>query len=209
MSVSTLNHQALIELPPPRMTGGMPLMEAIASRHSTRAFRTDDLPLQEVSNILWVAGGHSRSYVGVGIHAEGCRASPGAHNWQEIDIHVASAHGLHRYDPHRHVLVKLLDQDIRAYTSHETQPFVPDAPLNLIYVSDTERMSDAIEWDYGVFPWADTAVMVENVYLYCASEGLATVCRALFDRPALTEVMRLRPKQLVTFHQLVGYKKPA
>jgi nitroreductase len=208
MSVATLSNQPLIELPPPRMTGGVPLMEAIAKRHSTRAFRTDDLPLQEVSNILWAAAGHSRPYGGVGIHASGCRTSPGAHNCQEIDIHVASAHGLHLYDPHRHALVKLLDQDIRTYTAHETQPFVPDAPLNLIYVSDTARMEGANDWDLSVFPWADTAVVVENVYLYCASEGLATVCRALFDRPALTEVMRLRPQQLVTFHQLVGYKKP-
>lgn len=182
-------------------------MEAIAKRHSARAFRTDDLPLQDVSNILWAAAGHNRTYEGVGIHVEGCRSSPGAHNWQEIDIYVASAHGLHRYGPHRHELDKVLDQDIRALTSHPTQPVVPDSPLNLIYVSDTERMYDAIPLDYGLFPWADTAVMVENVYLYCASEGLAVVCRALFERTPLAEAMRLKPKQLITFSQLVGHKK--
>lgn len=207
-SYLTLTNANKIELPAPRTTGGLPLLDCIKRRHSTREFQTVDLPLQEVSNILWAACGHNRDYQGVGIHVEGCRSAPTAHNWQEIEVYVASAHGLHLYDPHTHSLSLTVAKDIRAYTAHHTQPFVTDAPLNLIYVSDREKMFDAeLAWDFEVFPWADTTVLVENVYLYCASENLAVVCRALFDRPALTEVMQLRPRQLVTFHQLIGYKK--
>ena len=47
--------------------------------------------------------------------------------------------------------------------------------------------------------------MAENVYLYCASAGLATVLRAKFDRPPLAAAMGLRPDQLITFSQPVGY----
>jgi len=205
----TLSNAEVIHLPTPRTTGGLPLMECLKRRHSTREFQTVDLPLQEVSNILWAACGDNREYAGVGIHTEGCRSSPNAHNWQEIDVYIASAHGVHLYDPRTHCLKLVLTEDIRAHTAHELQPFVPDAPLNLIYVSDMQRMlADCIPWDFGVFPWANTAVVVENVYLYCASEDLATVCRALFDREALSREMKLRPWQMVTFHQLVGYRKP-
>jgi hypothetical protein len=75
----------------------------------------------------------------------------------------------------------------------------------LIYVADLARMDHSDDWDRSVFPWADTAVAAENVYLYCASAGLATVCRAKFERAPLAAAMGLRPDQLVTFSQPVGY----
>jgi len=54
---------------------------------------------------------------------------------------------------------------------------------------------------------ADTGFISENVYLFCASEGLATVVRANVDRPKLAEVMKLGPNQKITFAQTVGYPK--
>jgi nitroreductase len=194
-----------IRLPEPRMTGGRSLMEAIRRRHSTRTFSTTPLSLQELSQVLWAAFGLTREYAGTGIHTPGSHSAPAAHNWQEIDIFVALAEGLYRYDPAGHLLVGVLFEDVRRLTAHEEQPFVLDAPVILIYVADLERMNDASEWDKGVFPWADTAVMAENVYLYCASADLATVVRALFARPPLAEAMRLHPHQLVTFSQPLGY----
>ena len=136
---------------------------------------------------------------------EGCVAAPSAHNWQDVEVYVATARGVHLYDPFAHALRQVLDQDIRGLTGHPTQPFVADAPVNLIYVSDTERMYDATPSDFGVFPWANTAVAVENVYLYCVSAGLSTVCRALFSREPIGAILQLRPRQQITFHQLVGY----
>lgn len=180
-------------------------MDALRARRSIRSYRSEPLPPQELSNLLWAACGHNRPSEGTGIFVEGCRTSPTAHNWQEIDVYVATESGVQRFLPESHSLELVHDRDIRALTAHETQPFVTDAPVNLIYVSDTARMDDTIPWDYGVFPWANTTVLVENVYLYCASRGLATVCRGLFGRDALTAALELKPQQLITFHQLVGY----
>jgi nitroreductase len=194
-----------IRLPEPRTAGGKALMEVLRERRSTRKFSTKELPVQELSDLLWSAFGLTREYVGSGIHAAGSHAAPTAHNWQEIDIHVGLADGLYLYIPGEHELARVLAQDIRHLTAHPEQPFVLDAPVVLVYVADLDRMGDAGEWDKGVFPWADTAVIAENVYLYCASEGLATVVRALFDRPRLAAAMGLRPAQMVTFSQPVGY----
>jgi hypothetical protein len=41
----------------------------------------------------------------------------------------------------------------------------------------------------------------DNVYLYCGSEGLATVVRAGIDKPALANVMKLRPDQKIILAQ--------
>ena len=196
-----------IDLPQPVTTGGLPLMDALRARTSTRGFDTREVPAQELSNLLWAAFGLSRPHRGTGIDAPGCHTAPAAHNWQEMDLYVATPAALYLFEPESHWLDPLLASDIRAYTAHAVQPFVLDAPLILIYVADLARMDDASEWDKEVFPWADTSFMSENVYLYCASAGLATVVRALFDRAALSEAMQLRPSQLVTFSQPVGYPR--
>ena len=194
-----------IVLPEPKTTGGMPLLDAIGARKSVRKFGTAEVPLQELSNILWAAFGMNRPDQGRGIQAPGSRTAPTAHNWQEIDIYVATRDVLHLYEPKPHRLQPVLSTDIRPFTAHAIQPFVLDAPLNLIYVADLARMEDASDWDKVVFPWADTSFISENVYLYCTSAGLATIVRALFDRPALSQAMGLRPSQLVTFSQPIGY----
>ena len=196
---------AAIVLPEPGTSGGKPFMDVLKQRHSTRKYNTTPLSLQELSEVLWAAFGLTREYSGTGIHTSGSHSAPAAHNWQEVDVYVATTHGLYRYDPMEHRLDGVLGDDIRHLTAHEEQPFVLEVPVVLIYVADISRMDHSDEWDRSVFPWADTAVMAENVYLYCSSAGLATVCRAKFDRPPLAAAMGLRADQLVTFSQPVGY----
>jgi nitroreductase len=194
-----------IELPEPRTTGGRPLMDAIKGRHSARKYSPVPVSPQELSDILWAAYGLTREYAGTGIQTTGSHAAPAAHNWQELDLYVATTIGLYHYDWMVHRLAGVLAEDIRHLTAHEEQPFVLDVPVILIFVADLARMDHSDEWDRSVFPWADSAVAAENVYLYCSSAGLATVCRAKFERAPLMAAMKLRPEQLVTFSLPVGY----
>ncbi len=80
------------------------------------------------------------------------------------------------------------------------------APLNLIYVADYAKMSSKPE-DKPVWAAADTGFIGQNVYLFCASEGLVTVFRAMVDREPLSKAMKLKPDQHVTFCQTVGYAR--
>jgi nitroreductase len=177
---------------------GTPLMQALKDRKSSRAFSKQMLPNQVLSNMLWAAFGANRP-------ESGRRTAPSARNWQEIDIYVATTDGVSLYDAEAHALIPVLAEDIRALTGQ--QPFVQEAPVNLVYVADFSRMGDA-EKDVKVFlSAADTGFVSQNVYLYCASEGLATVVRGLIDRPALEQAMKLRPEQKVTLSQSVGYPK--
>ena len=202
---SGLEKPETIRLPEPRTAGGKGLLDAVRERRSTRKYSAVALSPQELSDILWVAAGFTREYAGRGIHTPGSHAAPVAHNWQEVSVYVALQQGLYVYDAANNQLVGVLSDDIRHFTADEEQPFVLEVPIILIYVADFERMEDASEWDKGVFPWADSAVMAENVYLYCASAGLATVCRAKFERLPLAQAMGLGANQLVTFSQPVGY----
>jgi SagB-type dehydrogenase family enzyme len=187
-----------VELPEPNMKGGMPLMEALKARSTQREYDSKDLPPQVLSDLLWAAFGINRP-------DSGKRTAPSAMNWQETDIYVALKSGLYLYEPKKNTLEPVLDEDIREATG--MQPFVKDAPVNLVFVADMTRMGKATEEDKKVYSAADVGFISQNVYLFCASEGLATVVRGWFDREKLTEIMKLRPEQYIVLTQTVGYPK--
>ena len=187
-----------IELPKPQTDGGRPLMQVLKERSTSRDFSSEKLPLPVLSNLLWAAFGVNRP-------ESGKRTAPSARNWQEIDIYVATADGLYVYDAKAHRLNPVLAEDVRAATG--TQPYVKDAPVNLVYVADLAKTGKASAPDQEFYTAADTGFIAQNVYLYCASEGLATVIRGGVDRPALAKVMKLRPDQKITLSQTVGYPK--
>lgn len=189
-----------IKLPPPQMEQGKPLMQALHERKSTREFAPAKLPPQTLSNLLWAAFGVNRP-------AGGGRTAPSAHDWQVIGIYAATAEGLYRYDAKAHALQPLLGRDIRAFTG--TQDFVKTAPVNLVYVADFSRMdADMSETDKKIAAAADVGFIGQNVYLYCASEKLATVVRGSIDETALAQAMGLKPNQWIVLAQSVGYPKP-
>lgn len=184
-----------IELPKPQTEGGKPLMQALRERRSAREFSSQELPPQTLSNLLWAAFGVNRP--------DGRRTAPSARNMQEIDLYVALPQGLFLYDAKAHRLTPIVAEDLRPLTG--TQPFVAQAPLNLVYVADYARMGQGSEESRIFYSAADTGFIAQNVYLFCASEGLATVVRALIDREKLAARMKLRPDQRIVLAQTVGY----
>jgi SagB-type dehydrogenase family enzyme len=187
-----------VQLLKPQMEIGKPLMQVLRDRTSSRAFSPDKLPNQVLSNLLWAAFGVNRP-------ESGKRTAPSAVNAQEIDIYVATADGLFLYDAKAHTLKPVLSEDIRALTGK--QSYVKEAPVNLVYVADLSGSKIADENERAFYAAADTGFISENVYLYCASEGLATVVRGSIDRPALAKAMKLRPDQRIILSQTVGYPK--
>ena len=187
-----------IQLMNPQTDGGRPLMQVLKDRSTSRSFSSEKLPLQVLSNLLWAGFGINRPAID---H----RTAPSAMNSQEIDIYLALSDGLYLYDAKALLLRTVLSEDIRALTG--LQPFVKEAPVNLIYVADYSRMTRASPEDKDRYSAADTGFISENVYLFCASEGLATVVRGSIDRAALAKAMRLRPDQKIILAQTVGYPK--
>lgn len=184
-----------IVLPPPITEGGLPLMEALMKRRSSRKFSPRELDLQTLSNLLWASFG----FGGGGKR----RTAPSSHNRQETDIYVALPSGVYLYDPAENVLRLVLDEDIRALTGQ--QDFVGEAPLNLIYVADTSKITGKDERGTVETAYVDTGFISQNAYLYCASAGLATVTRAMIDKVAFAAKLSLRPEQIITLAQTVGY----
>jgi nitroreductase len=172
-------------------------MQVIKERRTTRELKPDKLPAQVLANLLWAGFGINRP-------GTGYRTAPSAMNSQEMDLYVALPEGLYIYEAKPNQLKPVLDQDLRPRTSG--QPFATNAPAVFIYVADLPRLTKAKPEQREFYAGIDTGFISQNIYLCCASEGLATVVFAL-DREALAAAMQLRPGQKPILAQAVGFPK--
>jgi len=187
----------ILGLPGPRKSGGTSLRDALAGRRSTREFSPRPLSTQVLSDLLWAANGVNR--LGDG------KTAPCWRHFDVIEIQVAMADGVWLYDPRRHALVQRLRDDARGATG--IQDFVAAAPLDLVYVANGERMTGVPADERRLYASVDTGFIGQNVYLFCAAEGLACVFRGAIDYAKLATTLQLDAGQFVTFAQTVGYPK--
>ena len=182
----------VIDLPAVEKTGGLPLMQALDQRQTIRSFTKDPLSEQLLSNLLWAAWGYNRP-------DKQKRTAPSSMNKQELSVYCAMENGLYLYNAEQHRLELIKNEDLRSKTGN--QPFVGSAPLNLIYVADTKKQSSETS------SYANSGFIAQNVYLFCASEGLGTVIRGWFDNKKLHKAMGLSDQEKIILCQTVGYQK--
>ncbi len=186
-----------IKLPEPQKTGGKPLMDCINNRQSGRDFdETKELSNQTLSNLLWVAYGFNR---------EDKRTVPTSRNKQEMDIYVALKSGIYHWDAKTNVLKLVVKGDHRKDTG--AQPFVEKAAVNLVYVCNKTKADSPNEQKLTEATYANAGFIAQNVYLYCASEGLSTVIRGMVPKEELSKTMKLAADQMIVLAQSVGYPK--
>lgn len=186
----------MVKLPEPQKKGGMSLMEALNNRQSQRSYSNKDLSIQQMSNLLWAAYGINRP--------NGYRTVPSARTFNEFDIYIIKPEGWYVYNPAQHAMLKMGNEDLREFAG--TQDFVKSAPVNLVFVADFDRMSGADDEFRKFYSAADVGYISQNVYLWCASEELATIVRGQIDKPKAKEVLKLRPNQHIILAQTVGYQ---
>lgn len=183
-----------IKLPEPKTTGGMPLMDALKNRKSTRKFSSKMLSEQMLSDLLWAAFGINRP-------ENGMRTAPSAHNSQAMDVYVIMQSGAYVYNAVDNSLDLISQEDLREFAG--SQDFVKIAPVNLIYVADYSKMENSS--DRELYAGAHAGFIGENVYLFCSSSGLNTVIRAWVDKEALKKKLKLKENQHIILAQTVGY----
>ncbi len=189
---------ASIKLPDYRPGNGNVVLKLLEKRSTSREFSPEPLPVAVLSNLLWAAFGVNRPETGK-------RTAPSARNNQEIDIYVATANGLYLHDAKVNALKQVSAEDIRGLTGK--QAYVKQAAVNLVYVADTSKMGTFSDEDKLFHAATDTGFISQNVYLFCAAEGLATGVRSGIDRLPLAKALGLRPDQRITLAQSVGYPK--
>lgn len=184
-------------LPAPQRRGGLPLMEALDKRRSSRSYRPEPLSEQQLADLLWAATGQNRS--------GGGRTAPSALNAQEIELIVALPEGAYRYEPASHHLELLAAADLRRVSGY--QDFVDEAPLDLIFIANHDKLKMVPAAQRSAYAHVAAGAIAQNVYLWAASAGLATVIRAWIDREAIASALGLAHDHEVLLSQTVGFEK--
>lgn len=171
-----------IQLSAPDMERGVTLMQAFADRKSTREFAPEMLSLQDLSDLLWAANGVNRP--------DGKRTAPSAMNRQDIDVYVCTEEGAYLYDHKKHSLEPVTGEDIRT---------LKNAPVCLVLVANGS----------GNEAWGamDVGIVSQNISLFCAGAGLATVPRGSMNADSVGKALKLTPKQKPLLNHPVGYFK--
>lgn len=198
LSGSALQAQQNKKLPEPQKAGGAPLMKVLSERHSSREFADKALSDQMMSNLLWAAFGINRP-------ESSKRTAPSSHNVQDIQVYAVTAEGAWRYLPEKNTLHQVNGQDVRAAMGK--QEFVKDASVNLVYVSDFSKYSGDDQQLKQQAAATHCGFIGQNVYLFCASEGLNTVFRGWIDKAQIAEALNLSEDQHVMYSQSVGFPK--
>ena len=187
-----------ITLNAPDKTRGAATMKALSDRKSDREYDSKDLSLQDLSDLLWAANGINRP--------DGRRTAPTASNRQEIDLYVVRTDGAYLYDAQAHSLKPVAKGDFRAAVAGQ-QDFVKAAPISLVIVIDLEKMGNPTSEQTKLMGAVDAGIVCQNINIFCAAVGLATVPRASMDQAELRRVLKLRDAQLPIMNNPVGYPK--
>jgi SagB-type dehydrogenase family enzyme len=187
-----------IHLPPPETSGGVPLMQALNNRMSTKEFTNQAISLDQTSNLLWAAFGINRP-------DSGKRTVATAVNCQDIEVYVVLEKAAYVYQAEEHRLIPVVNRDVRSLAA--TQGYAKVAPINLLYVSDYSKMADRFKDKKPVYSAFHAGSISQNVYLYCASAGLGAVVRDSVDRASLKDVLNLSENQVIVMAQSVGYAR--
>lgn len=205
---SLLTGRAMAQSVPEALVGfgAMPLSDALARRESIRTYTDSPIEEAQLLALLGAANGVNRGDV------DG-RTAPSWRTAKDIEIYVAQAAGISHYDVANNALLPVSGDDIRSIAS--PQPFVATAPVLLIFVTELSRIleaaglepgaRDALTEDHRIAAHVNAAVIAQNVYLFCAAEGLGTCLVGGADRAALASALKLTDGQLVAYIQPVGH----
>ena len=181
-----------IALPKPTADSGVTVLQALKDRHSCRSFAEQEIPLEAISGVLWAANGYNRPDK---------RTNATGLNKQEIEIYACMKAGTYRYDAKANALVKVCDADLRnAVADH--QPYAAKAPVSLLIVADVSDPVYSKKWN--THTHYDAGIVSGNIYLYCAANGLATVCRGSMDREALRKALKLPETKVLHLNHPIG-----
>lgn len=172
-----------IKLNAPSKKRGSTLQEALWNRKTVREWSSKELSKQDLSDLLWASVGQNRP--------DGKRTAPTAMNRQEVKVYVLTDEAAYLYDAKTHMLQPLTDGDYRMGCRGN------QAPVDLVVVVDEE-------WRWS---GVDSGYVAQNIYLFCAANGMGTVSCGMGEDANLRKVLKLDEKQAFVLHNPVGYLK--
>jgi len=193
---------AKIRLPEPKVKGNVSVEEAIEMRRSVRGYSSREIPLEDISQLLWACQGITDK-------ARGLRASPSAGALYPLEIYLVKKDGIFHYIPDGHLLEKVADKDVRGELAQAaySQGYVAEAPIGIVIAAIYERVMSKYG-ERGIrYTDMEAGHAAENVFLQAKALGLDSLPVGAFGDAAVARILGL-PKDTKPLYILpVGYKR--
>jgi SagB-type dehydrogenase family enzyme len=183
-----------IALEKPRASMGVDIMEALQMRKSTKSYRTKEIPIGDLSTILWSANGVNRE--------NGKRTAPSSYGRHYTDLYIVSNQGVHFYDPVKHSLSLVMKEDLRSQIA--MQKYVEEASHIIVMVSDSTRIhplsKNRVAAAYGT-----AGCIAQNIYLTACAMNLGTCLVVSLKADVIKDKFKLKEHQTPIFIMPLGY----
>lgn len=175
----------VIQLSAPRTESDVSLERALLERRSVREFTTEELTLEEVSQLLWAAQGITASWGG--------RTAPSAGALYPLEVYAATSDGLYHYLPDGHRAEVVSTSDLRAALAAAAggQEAVADAPVVFAITAVPARTEAKYGGRAERYVQLEAGHVAQNVLLQAVALGLGGVPVGAFSDDAVAQVLDL------------------
>jgi SagB-type dehydrogenase family enzyme len=189
-------------LPDPRIDGPLSLEAALQSRRSVRAFTTENLSLDEISQLLWAAQGITDPH--------GYRTAPSAGALYPLELYLIMDEGLFHYQIQTHTLAQLREEDLRekVFAAALHQEAIRHAPVTIVITAVYAR----IEVKYGRargprYVHIEVGHAAQNILLQSVALGLGAVPIGAFEDERIQSVLGLPADHMPLYLIPIGHPR--
>ncbi|NPV03417.1 MAG: SagB/ThcOx family dehydrogenase [Syntrophaceae bacterium] len=175
----------LIALPQPQRKGAVSVEETMAKRVSVRDFRQRALTREEIAQILWSAGGQTRSWGG--------RTAPSAGALYPLEIDIVTPDGVFRYHPERHQLEPRVPGNLieQLAAAAHGQNCVARAPSIVVISAVYERTKCRYGSRAERYVHMEAGHAAQNIHLQAVALGLGSVAVGAFRDDEVHRILAL------------------
>ena len=184
-----------ITLPPPAMSGNLPLEQTLQSRESVRSYSKEPLLLSEVSQLLWVGQGVNRK--------GGKRTAPSAGALYPLKLYLVAEriHGLdsgvYHYLPENHELELITSRSLTRdlFAVSLKQNCIKEASALIVIAGVYRRTAQKYGDRASRYVHIETGHAAQNISLQAESLGLGYVTIGAFDDDGVKRVLRMKREE--------------
>jgi SagB-type dehydrogenase family enzyme len=175
-------------LPPPQVSGGMPLTEALASRRSIRQFAPTPLTPPQIGQLCWAAQGITDA-------THGKRTAPSAGALYPIELFLVTAAGVQHYNPQAHTLEPHLPGDLRPDLRRAalSQQTITHAPACFVITAVVDRTAAKYGPRAERYCFIEAGHVAQNILLQATALKLGCVPMGAFDDAEVAKALKLSP----------------
>ena len=198
---SEANDMEKIKLPEPKLKSSVSLEETISKRRSVRNYSSEELTIEQISQLLWACQGIT--------DPRGLRAAPSAGALYPLEIYLVKNDGVYHYLPDGHMLEKKSGKNIKGDLTRVSwnQRFIETASIDIVICAVYERVASKYGERGVKYTDIEIGHAAENVHLQAVSLGLSSVPVGAFDDGAVSRILGLPNNEKPICIIPVGYKK--